>query len=178
MTAAEFGRKHAGDHVEFVNGQVREVPVPGGKHGKVCWRAAQVIGGFVENKALGHIFINDTFVRVPTRPDPERVYGADLAFVGYDRLPREAEIPDGVIPVTPTLVVEVRSPSDTWTAAFGKVVDYLGAGVPVVLLIDPRTRTATVYGEEFGQRTFGPGETLELPEILPGFNTPVADLFR
>jgi Uma2 family endonuclease len=178
MTAEEFGLKHAGDRVEYVNGQVREVPMAGAKHGKVCWHAAEVIGGFIERNALGHLFINDTFVRVPTRSDPQRVYGADVAYVPFERLPREAEVPDGVIPATPALVVEVRSPSDTWTAAFGKVVDYLGAGVPVVLLLDPGTRTATVYGDEFGQRTFGAGDVLSLPEVLPGFTVPVADLFR
>ena len=100
--------------------------MPGSKHGKVCYRIATAIGQFVDSNDLGHMFINDTFVKIPTKYDPERVYGADVCFVSYDRLPKDAEIPYGLVPVTPNLVVEVRSPSDTWTQVFGKIADYLG----------------------------------------------------
>jgi Uma2 family endonuclease len=178
MTAEEFGRKHAGEHVEYINGEVKEVPMAGGKHGKICYRAGAVNGQFVDANQLGHMFTNDTFVKVPTRDDPERVYGADVCFISYERLPKDAEVPDGVLPVTPNLVVEVRSPTDTWTKVFGKVVDYLGVGVPVVLLIDPNTRTASVYGEPFGQRTFNSTETLTIPEVLPGFAAEVKKFFE
>lgn len=103
---------------------MREVPTPGAKHGK----AANEIAFRLTGTRQGHVFATDTFVRVPTRSDPQRVYGADVAFVPFSILPRDADIPDGVLPVTPPLVVEVESPSDTWTSVFEKVEDYLGAG--------------------------------------------------
>jgi Uma2 family endonuclease len=144
MTAEEFGLKHAGDHVEFIDGKVKEVPIPGGRHGKACnWFAFFLTQHVVAND-LGHVFVNDTFVKVPTQSDPQRVYGADICFVSYDRLPKQAEIPAGILPVSPNLVVEVRSPSDTWTQVFTKIVDYLGAGVPIAVLVDPITRTVSV----------------------------------
>ena len=179
MTPEEFGRKHDGQRVEYVNGQVREMTMPaGGRHGKVCYRAATLIGQFVDAHELGHMFINDTFVNVPLKGDPERVYAPDVMFVSYDRLPKEVEVPTGTVMVIPNLVVEVRSPFDTWMMSFGKVVDYIAAGVPVVLFIDPGTKTASVCGEPFGQRMFGAADTLTLPEVLPGFELSVAKLFE
>jgi Uma2 family endonuclease len=177
MTAEEFCLKHAGDRVEFIYGKVKELPMTGGKHGKVCgWFAFYLIQHAVAND-LGHAFINDTFVKVPTKDDQSRVCGADVCFVSYDRLPKQAEIPVGVLPVSPNLVVEVRSPSDTWTQVFAKIVDFLGAGIPIAVLIDPLTRTVSVYGDAVGQRVLTANETLTLPEVLPGFSVPVAVLF-
>jgi Uma2 family endonuclease len=173
MTAEEFGLKHAGDRVEFIYGEVKEVPMPGSRHGKVCnWFAFYLTQHVVANN-LGHVFINDTFVKVPTKYDPERVY----CFVSYERLPKHAEIPAGILPVMPNLVVEIRSPSETWTQILTKVVDYLGAGVPMVVLGDPSTRTVSVYGDAFGQRLLSENDALTLPEVLPGFSVPVAAMF-
>ena len=177
MTAEEFGLKHSGDHVEFIDGKVKELPMPGGRHGKACNWFAFLLTQHVVANDLGHVFINDTFVKVPTQSDPQRVYGADICFVSYDRLPKQAEIPAGILPVSPNLVVEVRSPSDTWTQVFTKIVDYLGAGVPIAVLVDPITRTVSVYGDAVGQRVLNANETLTLPEVLPGFSVLIATLF-
>ena len=179
MTAEEFGIKHSGDRVEYIDGQVKEVPMAGGKHGKVCnWFAFYLTGHILAND-LGHVFINDTFVKVPTKDDPERVYGPDVCYVSYARLAKDAEVPRGVIPVTPELVVEVRSPSDTWGQVFRKVGDYLEVGVTVALVLDPDTRTASVYRNDpvNPQHIFGPTDTLTIPDVLPGFSVPVASLF-
>jgi Uma2 family endonuclease len=176
MTAEEFGLRYSGQHVEYINGEVKEIPMAGGRHGKVCGWAAFYL--MQHAAGLGHIFINDTFVKVPTKDDPERVYGPDIFFVSYDRLPKDADVPVGTVAVVPNLVIEVRSPTDTWTQVFGKVVDYLAIGVPVAVLIDSPTRTVSVYGEAFGQRMFGHADILTFPEVLPGFSVPVAKFFE
>lgn len=180
MTAEEFGLKYSGQHVEFINGEIKEVPMAGGAHGKACYRAATALGQFVDAGNLGHMFINDTFVKVPTKDDPQRVYGADICFVSYARLPKNEKVPTGTIPVCPDLVVEVRSPSDTWAQVFRKVGDYLEAGVPVVLVLDPDTRTGSVYRSDNTkpQQIFNSLEVLVLPDILPGFESPVARFFE
>lgn len=148
----------------------------GGKHGKICGRVSFNLMQQADN--LGHVFINDTFVKVPTPNDPERVYGPDVCFVAYDRLAKDAEVPAGVLSATPNLVFEVRSPLDTWTTAIGKVVDYLNARGSAVVLLDPDTRTASVCGKDFWQRTFHATDPLTIPEVLPGFAVPVAKLFE
>lgn len=177
MTAEEFSLKHSGEHVELVDGEVKEVLMPGARHGKVCNLFAYYLTQHVIANNLGHVLSNDTFMKVPTEFDPQRVYGPDIFVVSYDRLPKSAEIPVGILPVTPNLVVEVRSPSDTWTHVFTKIANYLGAGVPVAVLVDPETRTVSAYGDAIGQRILGANDTLTLPEVLPGFSVPVAALF-
>ncbi len=179
MTADEFGRRYSGARAEFVDGVVREIPMAGGMHGIVAnWAGYYLTQHAVATKA-GRVFATDTFVSVPTRADPERVYGADVCFVSYGRLPREAVVPAGVIPVCPDLVVEVRSPSDSWAHVFRKVGDYLEAGVPAVLVLDPDTRTASAYRSDTTnpQHIFGPADALVLPDVLPGLSVPVAALF-
>lgn len=177
LTAEEFARRYDGRHVEYVNGQVREVPMAGGKHGTVCNWIAYYLTAHALANALGRVFINDTFVKVPQRGDSERVYGADVCFVSFARLAKDAEVPDGVIPVTPELVVEVRSPSDTWVDVMSKALDYLRAGVSVVVVIDSKSRTASVYRSSADQETFAADQSLVLPDVLPGFAVPVAALF-
>jgi Uma2 family endonuclease len=56
--------------------------------------------------------------------------------------------------------------------------EYFDAGVDVVWLIDPESRTAAVYrrGQE-AARNYQPSETIEETEVLPGFRLVLADLF-
>jgi Uma2 family endonuclease len=177
MTAEEFGLAYAGRHVEYVNGEVREVPMPGGgRHGKVCGWVAFLLMQVARD--LGHVFTNDTFLKVATPDDPERVYGPDVFFVSFERLARDAEVPVSTVAVVPNLVFEVRSPSDTWTSVIAKVVDYINAGVPVVVLLDPESKSASVCGNDFWQRVYGPADTLTLPEVLPGFAVEVRKFFE
>lgn len=177
LTADEFARKYDGQHVEYVNGHVREVPMAGGKHGTVCNWVAYYLTAHALANGSGRVFTNDTFVKVPQRGDSERVYGADVCFVSFARLAKDTDVPDGVIPVTPELVVEVRSPSDSWSDAVSKMLDYIRAGVSVVVILDPATRSASVYRDQVRQEIFETEQNLVLPDVLPGFSVPVAALF-
>jgi Uma2 family endonuclease len=144
----------------------------------VCnWVAFHLTQYAVANDS-GHVFINDTFVKAPTKEDPERVYGADVCYVSYSRLAKDAQVPDGVLPVIPELVVEVRSPSVSWSNVVAKMLDYVKAGVPVVVILDPKTRSASVFRDQDRQDIFEADEDLALPDVLPGFSAPVARFFE
>lgn len=175
LTAAEFAARYAGRHVELIDGIVVEVPVPQQKHGKVCFRAAQAIGNFADTTDSGHVTTNDSFVRTTT--DPDRVRGADVCFFSYARLPK-GDIPDGLLPVAPDLVVEVRSPSEGWNDVFTKVGEYLTAGVRVVVVLDVPTRSASVYRTDVVQQTLSEDADLAVPDVLPGFAVRVGRLFE
>src|SRR5689334_14298919 len=116
--------------------------MPGFKHGRVAARITSRLSSYVEERDLGHVFSHDTFILL--RRDPDLVRGPDLGYVSFGRLPRDQE-PGGILAVIPELVVEVRSPSDSWTGLFAKVVEYLQAGVSIVLVLDTETSTASVY---------------------------------
>ncbi len=175
LTAAEFVSRYAGRNAELIDGIVVEPPVPQQKHGKVCFRAAQAMGNFADAGDLGHVTTNDSFVRTATGPD--RVRGADVCFFSYARLPK-GEIPDGLLPVVPDLVVEVRSPSEGWNDVFTKVGEYLTAGVRVVVVLDVPTRSASVYRTDILQQTLSEDAELTIPDVLPGFTVGVGRLFE
>jgi hypothetical protein len=77
----------------------------------------------------------------------------------------------------PQLVVETVSSSNTRPAIFRKVGEYLGIGVPAVLVLAPQTRTAHLYHRETGPQILREADTLTLPDVLPGFAVPVARFF-
>ena len=172
LSVAEFLTRYADvPNAELVDGFVKEQPMTSPRHGKVCARMTIFIGNHVEANDLGHVMSNDS--RVQTGPDSVR--GGDVLFFSYERLPR-GEVPEGLLPVAPDLVVEVKSPNDTWVELFTKVVEYLKAGVRVVVVIDPSKSTVSVYrGDD--QEVLRSDDTLTLPDVLPGFSLPVARLF-
>ena len=175
LTAAEFMARYENVYAELIRGVVKEYPMPGSKHGKICMRIGALIYNHVEEQDLGHVMSNDTSVQ--TGADPDTVRGGDVCFLGYERLPR-GEVPDGILPISPDLVVEVRSPSDRWTEMFTKVVEYLKAGVRVVVVLDPKSATASVYRDDEFQQIFHNGDSLTLPDVLPGFSVAVSRLFE
>jgi Uma2 family endonuclease len=49
--------------------------------------------------------------------------------------------------VVPDVILEVRSCQERWLDVLRKVAGYLNAGVGVVSVVDPGTRTAYVYSD-------------------------------
>lgn len=174
LTADEFAARYANVHAELVQGVVKESPVPWPKHGKACLNVAGELWSFLRTHDLGHAMSNDSWVRTATNPDTVR--GSDVCFFSYERLPK-GEVPDGLLPVVPDLVFEVRSPSDRWNDIFIKVGEYLNAGVRVVVVLDAKTASATVYRPDELQQTLHNGDELTLPDVLPGFAVRVSSLF-
>jgi Uma2 family endonuclease len=133
------------------------------------------VGNFAADHDLGRVMTNDSFVK--TRSDPDTVRGADVCFIGYDRLPR-GPMPDGLLDVVSDLIVEVRSPSDKWAGIYAKVGEYLGIGVRAVVVLDAASTSASVYRAEELPHIYHNGDELTVPEVLPGFAVAVRRLFE
>ena len=175
MTVEEFFQLHASEsNVDLVRGQVVRYPTPGAKHGHVCMNAGMAFGHFIREAKLGRVVSNDPFIRITA----DTTRGADVCYVSYAKLPREQTLPDGVLEIAPDLVIEVRSPTDLWTDALGKMLDYLRIGVSVVIILDPKTESASVFRSGTRQETFEKNQTLTIPDVLPGFEVSVARFFE
>ena len=148
--------------------------MPGQIHGWFCTLLTTAIFNWATENDLGRVTSNDSFVK--TRTEPDTVRGADVCYFSFDRLPR-GPFPDGLLEVSPDLVVEVRSPSDRWTRVLAKAVEYLDAGVRAVVLVNPQDESVIVYRDSQVQQTFHRADTLTVPDVLPGFTFPVARLF-
>ena len=174
MTVEEFFKLHGSEsNVELVRGQVVRYPMPGTRHGVIALNAGAIIRDHVKANQLGRVMGTDTLIRITS----DTTRGANVAYVSYEKLPRGPS-PEGVLEVPPDLVIEVRSPSDLWTQLFGKVHEYLDVGIPVVIILDPLTESASVYRSGTRQQIFEKDQTLTIPDVLPGFAVPVTRLFE
>jgi len=102
--------------------------------------------------------------------------GPDVAIVSYAELPK-GPMPAGLLDLVPELCIELKSPSETWTATFSKVVEYLNAGVLMVVVPDPETSSASVYCADARQEIPEASANLEMPDLFPGLSIPLAKLF-
>src|SRR5947209_1116630 len=75
--------------------------------------------------------------------DADRVRRPDVSFIRTDRLPG-GSLPRGHAQVAPDLAVEVVSPNDLYSEVRAKVEEYFAAGVRLVWVIDPDTRSLEV----------------------------------
>jgi Uma2 family endonuclease len=175
MTVEEFFKLHGHEsNVELVRGQVVRYPMPGVRHGVICLNAGSFIRDFVRANKLGRVMSNDTLIRLAN----DTTRGADVCYASYAKLPAELPLPEGVLDTPPELVIEVRSPSDLWTDALTKMLDYIRAGVSVVVILDPKTESASVFRSGTRQDTFEKDKELTIPDVLPGFAVPVARFFE
>jgi Uma2 family endonuclease len=102
---------------------------------------------------------------------------SDVAFTSWDRLPGR-RMPDEPIPeLAPDLAVEVLSKGNTKAEMKRKRHDYFSAGVRLVWLAEPKTRTVDVYTSEkrFTQLTVD--DVLDGGDVLPGFRLSVRAWF-
>lgn len=174
MTVEEFFKLHGSEsRVDLVRGQVVRYPMAGTRHGVFCANASGILREFVKANKLGRVMGNDTLIRI----SDDTTRGADVAYASYAKLP-PGPSPEGVLEVSPELVIEVRSPSDLWTDVFAKMEDYQQIGVPVVIILDPTTETASIHRRGADQQIIEKNQTLTLPDVLPGFEVPVARFFE
>ena len=160
---------------ELVDGVMLMVPLASGAHGWMATEISYAIRAWIGDRPLGRVFDSSTgFI---LRRDPDVLRAPDVAFVSADRL-RELP-PRGFLELAPDLAVEILSPSNGYVAMSRKIADYLRAGVRLVWVLDPETRTAAVYdgGERALPRWLEPHEALDGGAVLPGFTVPLARCF-
>jgi len=174
LTAEEYRRlPDNGQPTELVRGRIVPMNMPAPRHGYCCGKAMRLLGNFVDERDLGRVVSNDA--AVVTERHPDTVRGADIAFYSYARLPK-GPFPEGYLQVVPELIIEVRSPGDRWSEILAKVSEYLRAGVLVVGVLDPQSRTMTVYRADEAPRVLTATDEFTLPALLGDFRVTVESL--
>ncbi|GAC1519458.1 MAG: Uma2 family endonuclease [Vulcanimicrobiaceae bacterium] len=107
--------------------------------------------------------------------DYSRYLVPDLAYVSYERLPRDAGEAAEEPHVAPNVVVEIRSPGDRNILIHHKIAVYLQAGTELVVLGDPAARTCTLHDSDL-ERILTVGDILA-HAALPGLSLHLAELF-
>jgi Uma2 family endonuclease len=109
--------------------------------------------------------------------DPDRVVGADVAFIANKSLPLKIAR-EGYLETIPELIVEIRSKNDSIPYMRRKVEHYLKAGVEIVWVVDPVTKTVTIHAPKHEPIELAADKTLEIPNLIPRFSLLIADVFR
>lgn len=159
---------------ELVRGELRTMPPAGGEHGAIVLNLSDLVSPFIRKHKLGRGFGAETGFLIAT--DPDTVRAPDLAFIRNERLPAGG-IPKTYLATAPDLAAEVISPSDTYAEVEEKVLQWLAAGVELVWVLNPRTRTVTVHSRSEGVKILSEADELTGGAVLPGFSCRVSELF-
>ncbi|GAB4582060.1 MAG: hypothetical protein Fur0022_48130 [Anaerolineales bacterium] len=174
ITAEEFAEMDELGRAELINGRIIEMPPPQNRHGRCESKFTIRIGNFVEANKLGIVMSGENGIYIQRNPDTVRA--ADVTFISYAQWAKQVD-KDGYLEIAPELIVEILSPSDSWTKVMTKLRDYFSIGVRLVWVADTETRIVHAFRSPTDVREFKEGEELPGDEVLPGFSVAVAELF-
>ena len=174
MTADEYAELPDGPtRHELIDGEVVHMTKPGGEHGALTYELAFALGLFVREHRAGQLYAAETGFLLQRNPDTVRA--PDVAFIAANRV-AEADTPK-YIPIATDLVAEVVSPSDRSSDVSEKVQWWLGHGVRLVWVVDPKSQSVTAYHPDGSARVLRRDDALDGGEVLPGFALPLATFF-
>jgi len=178
VTPQELLNRPDSVNYELVDGNLVERHM-GLESSAIALRIGSLLLQYVTAHRLGHVFQADAgFECFPDAPD--KIRKPDASFIRKGRFPDE-RIPKGYATIAPDLAVEVLSPNDLAYEIDTKVEEYLGAGVRVIWVVNPQTRTVKIHrpaGAPLGPIAFlSEQDTIKGEDVLPGFECKVAEFF-
>ena len=168
MTLAEFLENDI-DGYEYVKGELVPMSPATRIHSKISVNVIRHLDQHVRENRLGEVHVEATF------QVGERGLKPDVAFVSTPHL--EGDENKG-FPIPPDLAIEVVSPSDVQWRVVDKAFAYLDAGTRLVWVLDPRSKTVTVYRSENDMVLLTREDTLTGEDVVPGFTCGVRQLFE
>lgn len=108
--------------------------------------------------------------------DADRVRKPDVSVVLKERMSAD-QLEGGFLTIAPDLAVEVVSPNDLAGEVERKLLEYLSAGVRLVWVVYPCTRSVHVFRADGSGATLRETDNLDGGTLLPGFSVRVGDLF-
>ena len=157
---------------ELIDGRIVHMSPTGDEHGAIEFNLGSELRAFVRQHNLGRVTGGEVGIYIRRRPD--RIRGADIAFISADRLAKPVK---GFLEVAPNLVVEIMSPEDRWQDVRDKLVDYFSIDVERVWVVEPQNRKVLVFRSSSDFEGYGEEDILRGEGILSDFAIRVADVF-
>lgn len=158
---------------ELIRGKVRVMPPAGDEHGYMASSVNARMHIHAEENILGYVFAAETGFLLERNPDLVRA--PDVGFVRRERV--KGKLGGKYFPGAPDLAVEVVSPNDRADEVQDKVQDWLSHGTQLVWVVEPKSRTVTVYRPDGTANVLQAAGTLDGEDVLPGFRFPLTRLW-
>jgi Uma2 family endonuclease len=146
---------------EFVNGQIRQKPIPQGKHSRLQYKLCDAINAVTEADRLALAFpeLRCTF--------DGRSIVPDIAVFTWPRIPFDG---DGEVPNTfnaaPDWTIEILSPEQRTTKVISNILSCLRHGSALGWLIDPDERVILGFSAGQAPIEFAENSLLPVPSWL------------
>ena len=157
---------------ELVDGTLVEKPM-GWQESLLAMVLVGSLGGFLESHPLGVITGPDGV----TQLFEKIARAADVAFFCWGRMP-DGKLPTHPVPeLVPDFVVEVLGISNTRGEMARKRREYFQAGVRLVWMVDPQSRTVAVYTDPESFSVASEEDIIDGRDVLPGWTVDLGSLF-
>lgn len=179
VTPAELLARPDRDQFELVNGELVE-RIIGWQSSRIGSKLLAFLESYVTEHNLGWVNGADAAYQCyedAFPEDPDRIRKPDVSFISLDRLPPEEE-PEGYCEIVPDLAAEIVSPHDTIYELSIKIDEYRKAGVKLIWVVVPNTKTVTVHRLDGSTQELRESDELSGEEVIPGFRCSVAEIFR
>ena len=164
---------YRGYRYELLRGELTKTISAGFAHGAHAVNVIVNLGAYVARHSLGRVVSAGTTFLLETDPDHARI--PDVGFVRQERVSSLDEM-TGAFHRAPDLAIEVISPTDSLTRVSAKTQDWLDHGAPMVIVVNPRNRTAQAHTAD-GVIELTEADALDGGDVVPGWTMSVADIF-
>lgn len=156
--------------MELVNGEIVVMSPSGYESEEVATEMARQLGNWTKPRQLGRVTGSSAGFVLPSSD----MRAPDVSFVLAERLRRS---PRSFAELAPDLIVEVKSPSDSLTGLRSKIDSFLTEGTQVGILVNPEQRSLEVRRCNAEPVTLQDGEILTLPDLLPGWELVISEIW-
>ena len=158
---------------EILDGELSVTPAPRTKHQSVSSHLHRILANSIVANQLGDIFAAPTDLILA----PTTVVQPDLIFIGNDR---RHIVTERAIEGSPTLVIEILSPTTHRADCVTKAQLYAKHNVPHYWLIDPDQQTIEAYElvvDHYDLVASARDAEVFTPSLFPGLSIRLADLW-
>ncbi|MBC1237023.1 Uma2 family endonuclease [Nostoc sp. 2RC] len=170
--------EHPEWQMELVEGKIIVSPPSDYESEEIGTRLITFLNNWVMSRKLGRVTGSGAGFILPSieKDDSEKrnLRAPDVSFVKAERLKKTKR---DFVELVPDLMVEIKSKSDRIKPLEEKIQLFLELGSVVGILIDPDNLTVTVYRLNQAPVVLHNGDTLTLPDLLPGWELAVSELW-